>query len=290
MQLPQNPILTIPGVQTVLDAIDSQVIVSVMAHEKDGKSALTPTLFDWPEKGFRPLVYAIDATGPASCAGIGQPVEAIIVDRCIGNTFYEKCQSSISILEQAKVEGKLAKCSAIIGDCASTLTQKLLTEDFMLHPIKDDRGNYKNINKQVSQIYHRLQQLGTPALVWLGWVGDPETDGNGKVIGQARMLLDGRKNRSFFQGRPHTNLFLEKRIPNDVEKRSPGVVNSDGYLRVLHARPYGNVAAGGRAGHKLVNFQYLPSLPPGALPAHLGFVFDILTGRRSPPDWQRAQG
>ena len=241
-------------------------IILVIGPEKSGKSSLTISLFDWPNRGDQPLVLAWDPSGPDSCAQLGYPVARIKVKDLAGATYVEKMHAMLDNLEYVYRGGK-RPFTTLVTDCASTMVERLFTEDRKLNPSKDPRRNYGNLLELGREYMARIIDLGVPT-VWYSWLREPfieERDDAGRKI--KRQILGGPQIaggfKSLLAGRAHQMCVLEKL---KVPPNTPGV-HGDGFMRVLHTKPWANIDAGGRYGL------------PEPMPAHLGYMLDALMRR-----------
>lgn len=266
-----NPFSSIPGVTLTGQYPQEPPLLLVIGPEKCGKSTLATTLVNWPAQNDMPLVIAVDASGPDSCAKLGYSMPHIKVKDQPGRIFWEKCQYVLTTLENAKRSGQFPFTSIVI-DCASTLAEKLHMDDMRENPSNDPRKNYGNILNQTREFMHRIVDLGLPS-VWLAWLREAQVE--------EKVLPNGRKSkttrlgganivggfRNILAGRASMILPLEK---INVGSGQPGA-DETGYSRVLHTRTWDQIEAGGRYSH----------LFPEPAPAHLGWVINQMMGKNT---------
>ena len=242
-------------------------VLTVLGHEKSGKSSLAITLFDWPVPGARPLVIAVDSSGPESCAQLNFPVAHIKIKDQPGHTYAEKMEHVLGQLRRMwKPLGPDFPFSSVVFDCQSSFSEMLLSEDQQLNPSKDPRRNYGNVLTIMKRTFWDLKALGVP-IIHLAWERPAHTitvgSGPGKheqnepggpeIAGSFRKILAGLSTQIMI-------LRMKK-----VGVNQPGA-DQDGFTRVLMTRTHEGTIAGGR---------YQTDLP-NPCPAHLGYVLSLI--------------
>lgn len=272
----------LPGVSVTQDLDNQAPIILVSAREKDGKSTTAITsCVGWPTQELHPLVLAIDDTGPDACLNLGyRPLKMRFRDEDYpGVPFHQRVKMALGTLEARKAQLKLQH-GAIIIDDASTLANRL-HEDAKREPKNarnpDMRAPFFELGVWFKEIINRVADLGLPS-IWLSWLteGNIEKTKDAQGRDQVRMEMGGadilgRKLRNFLAGRAHQMFVLEKRKigvgSKDYDTGQPA--DALGYSRVLHARPWNNINAGGR---------YDRLLPP-ICPPHVGWILSQICGR-----------
>ena len=247
-----------------------RVRLLVIAGPKAGKSCLATTLFDWPNKGDRPLVIALDETGPDSCAQLGYAVSAIKINdaRLVGNN-WARIQSILQRVEDAFARGRrdgIWPYSSIVVDCGSRLLDKLLED---MKDAADERQRFGYALKAAMQFFERLSDIGVP-LVFLAWLEPSLVVKNGSkskgTYSVTRHLGGPMISGSFkhrLAGMCEVVLYMEKQ---KVVPKTPGA-DKDGNLRVFHTRMTDFVECGGRF-----------PLPEPVTPARLDTVLSMIYG------------
>src|ERR1700682_866475 len=256
-----SPILEalLPGVEmSGLVPVDAPIII-VPGNHKSGKSAMVPTLFNWPSPGGMPLVLAWDHSGPDTCASLGYPTPHIKMKNQPGRTLFEKANGVLDMIESNKRVGRFPYTSIVV-DCASTYGYALFDEaKQMLPPQKDERKYYGVILPQMRVFFRRVIDLGLPN-IWLSWLRDASQTSLGGID-----LPGSFKNQ--LGGIAHMICILELRRIGQGQLGA----DEDGNIRLLHTRPWMNCVAGGR--YRL----------PEPCPPHLGYILDLILGRVENP-------
>ncbi len=241
--------------------------ILVLGHEKSGKSSLATTLFDWPIPGARPLVLAVDSSGPESCGQLGYPVAHIKIKDQPGETYAEKMEHTLLQLRRVwKPLSSEFPFSSIVFDCQSTFSEMVLTEDQQNNPSKDPRRNYLNTLPILKRTFWDLKTLGVP-VIHLAWERPAQTvmtgskqskreeyePGGPEIAGKFRKILAGLCTQIMI-------LRMKK-----IGVGQPGA-DQDGFSRVLMTRTDAGTLAGGR---------YQTDLPNPCAP-HLGYVLSLM--------------
>lgn len=260
--------VTIPGVAPVSSHSTTAPILLVISYEKTGKSSLPVSCVNYPKPGMQPLVLAADPNGPVSCLNLGYAVPHLRFIDMPGRTYADKVRAALDRLEQhASLRDEVG---VVFTDCVSTMTEKLLDDAKRHSKNPDPRSHYNDVLVVFREYVHRLFDLNIPQ-VWLSWLEEPstveeKTPAGGKTMrkipGGPSIL--GRKLRAFVGGRADHILMLEK---VKYGTSAPGA-DSEGYVRVLHTRPYHEINAGGRFSHLL----------PEPCPANIGQILAAITG------------
>lgn len=259
----------LPGV-TIIDAKSNNApMLVVIAKEKTGKSALAVSLAGWPAPGFDPLILAWDKTGPDACVKLGYQPHAIRISDQPGTKNWDKAKGVLDMLERNAAQVH-ARYGAIITDCGSTMVDRLHEDVRRTTKNPDPRSHYGDTLLQAKEWINRVVDIGLPT-IWLAWLKEPEVqESKGPGGNVVRKFAMGGINilgstRTILGGKAHHILYLEK------QKLGVGQPNADedGFVRMLHTRPYENIDCHGRYSHVL----------PEPSPAHLGWVLSQITGR-----------
>lgn len=236
-------------------------VIVVVAKEKVGKSALTLSLFDYPNPGDQPLVLAFDASGPDSCAQLSnRPVAVIKVGQQPGSTFIDQTRFALDQIENC-FRSQRHNFTSIVVDCASTMTARFFNESASKKTNKQQA--YGDVLDWSSNIMWRLIELGVPT-IWLSWLKEPYVEEkNGKIV---KTHMGGPQMTGNFRGliggKATQILYLEK------FNGGPNNPNADGqgYVRQIHTRPVQNINCDGRYSFKL----------PEPCPPDLGYVLRLI--------------
>lgn len=251
----------IPGITANPRSGNKAPIVLVAGREKEGKSTTVITsLFGFGGATMQPLVLAADSTGPDSCLAVGYVPHAIkFVD--LAGRWYDKLRSALDKVEQ-NIAAIRKTYNAIVFDCASTLSYRLLEDARRFSKNKDPRSHYQDMYTQFNEAWWRLADLEMP-IVWLAWTGEPAMTDEGRTE-YAAPDIAGKRFARTIAGRAHHVLLLERR---KVGVGTDGA-DRDGYLRLFHTKPWNNNNAGGRYAHVLAE----------PMPAHMGNVLGAMLG------------
>lgn len=265
-QLPQLPLL--PGVSVIDDKSNKAPLLLVMAFEKVGKSATTiMSTIGWPTPEHQPLVLAWDSSGPVSCLKLGYRPHSIDIQAAPGALRIDRARHVLAQIEQNIVEVR-KRYGVLIIDCTSTMLDRLHEDARRTSKNPDPRSHYGEALLHGKEFINRVQDLGIPS-IWLSWLRDAET--------VEQVLPNGQKSKRVIMGGPNIIGNVRTIIAGkaqhifilDKEKHGPGAPGADeeGYVRVVHSRPWNNINAGGRYSHVL----------PEPCPPHFGWILSQIT-------------
>lgn len=275
---------SIPGISLAGQGDTGAPVLLLTAREKYGKSttAIT-TSVGWPTPAHQPLVLAFDDTGYVSCLKVGYNPHFIKVSAQSGGSFIEQTRTALKLIENNRAT-IAQQYGVIIVDCISTATERLHECARQLpkninNP--DTRAPYNEMGQWLREIYNRLRDLQLP-IIYLAWQLEAQSiDTATGPGGQKRTAMleggadiMGTKARNAFTGKAQMIFTLERQkhqIGGSVTTPQGLVIpaDSEGFVRLLHARPFAGVNAGGRFAHLL----------PEVCPPHFGWILTRITGK-----------
>ncbi len=257
--------MSIPGVVLSTNIPDAPPVVSVAGKEKDGKSSLATTLFDWPKQGDRPLVIAIDRGGPNSCSRLGKPVHKLIVDDQPGAQLSGRLRASMSLLEKHFKRGQKPPYTSIVFDDGSSMTLRLFFEVARFSKNPNKLSHFGDAKEIADEMFLRAKDLGVP-IIWLFWLKDASVVTTGsadsKLVKTDPGGISTWGNFRESAGGASDVIAILERYP--VRAGTPGA-DSDGSMRLLHTRPWRGMRA---------NSRYAL---PEPMPANLGWMLHYIT-------------